>query len=141
LCLKPINLTMTLTRTNGQHIMTFTTATRKVYTLAIYVGNESSAPMRLRVDRVALVGRQDAQAECYPDLDLGPFGARDAGVSRRHAQFVITQGRLYLSDLGSVNGTRVNGVKLAANDPQLVRDGDQVECGKLRMIVYIVEGA
>ncbi|CAG1004772.1 MAG: FHA domain-containing protein [Anaerolinea sp.] len=118
--------------------MMASSAIRNVWTLAVYIGNESSAPIRIKVERVALIGRQDPADGCYPELDLNPFGARDAGVSRRHAQFAIVNGRLYLTDLDSVNGTRLNGVKIPPHEPQMIRDGDQLECGKLRMIVYIL---
>jgi hypothetical protein len=45
-----------------------------------------------------------------PDLDLTPFEAAAAGVSRRHAILRPSASKLYLIDLGSTNGTRVNTV-------------------------------
>src|SRR5438045_1242426 len=37
----------------------------------------------------------------------------DGKVSRRHAQITMTDGRLVLEDLGSTNGTKVNGTAIA----------------------------
>ena len=49
------------------------------------------------------------------------------GVSRRHARLVIGEGAAMLEDLGSRNGTAVNGRPLAAPAP--IGDGDLIECG------------
>ncbi len=51
----------------------------------------------------------------------------DTGVSRRHAQ--VTGNRV--EDLGSTNGTRVNGVKIAAADLQ---DGDRITVGSTEVV-------
>ncbi len=51
---------------------------------------------------------------------------RDPGVSRRHLIFEVTDGRITLTDLGSHNGTRVNGHPVATVD---LRPGDVIEVG------------
>lgn len=52
----------------------------------------------------------------------------DAGVSRRHAEIGREAGRFYVADLGSTNGTYVNGRKVSR---QLLADGDLVSFGKV----------
>lgn len=42
----------------------------------------------------------------------------DKGVSRRHAELFSRNGSLYIRDLGSVNGTFVDGVQVASGTPQ-----------------------
>jgi pSer/pThr/pTyr-binding forkhead associated (FHA) protein len=108
-----------------------------MWSLSIYIGNESSAPIRLKFRDIALIGRNDAAENFLPQLDLGAWGGRDLGVSRRHAEFQIINGVLHICDLASINGTFVNGVKLAPNEPFPVTNGDKIECGNLRMIIYI----
>jgi hypothetical protein len=44
------------------------------------------------------------------DFDLSPYEAIEHGVSRRHAMLRPSANKLYLIDLGSTNGTRVNSV-------------------------------
>jgi pSer/pThr/pTyr-binding forkhead associated (FHA) protein len=59
------------------------------------------------------------------------FGALkgDPEISRRHAQITRTdEGRLYISDLGSTNGTFVNGIRLARE--RRLADGDIVRVGE-----------
>ncbi len=57
---------------------------------------------------------------------------RDASVSKLHAHFrVREQGKLDLVDLGSQNGTRVNGRPLAPNAPEGVLPGDIILFGAI----------
>ena len=51
----------------------------------------------------------------------------DSYVSARHAQFEWRNGRLWLEDLGSTNGTRING--RAIRTPMVVAPGDLIEVG------------
>lgn len=51
----------------------------------------------------------------------------DDGVSRRHAQVGREARGVVVRDLGSTNGTWVNGVRLAA--PRVLRPGDEVRVG------------
>src|SRR4051794_13418074 len=53
----------------------------------------------------------------------------DPEISRNHARFRRTaQGQVIVEDLGSTNGTYVNGARLAA--PHVLAPGDQVRLGK-----------
>ena len=51
----------------------------------------------------------------------------DTNVSRRHAEFVSAAGEVTVQDLGSTNGTKVNGV-LVTNE-QLLQHGDVINFG------------
>jgi len=66
------------------------------------------------------------------DFDLTPFGAYHFGVSRHHAVLTFMDGYLYIEDLGSTNGTRINGFQLSANQKYRLRDDDEVEFARLR---------
>jgi DNA-binding winged helix-turn-helix (wHTH) protein len=52
----------------------------------------------------------------------------DASVSRRHARIVVRDGSATVEDLGSKNGTFVNGDRLSA--PVRLADGDRIEVGR-----------
>ncbi len=54
----------------------------------------------------------------------------DAGLSRRHAEVWLTQGQLWIRDLGSANGTWVNGQAVAAS-PVVLQPGMQVYLGSV----------
>jgi DNA-binding winged helix-turn-helix (wHTH) protein len=58
-------------------------------------------------------------------------------VSRRHARLVIASGLATLEDLGSKNGTFVNGIRLSS--PVALRDGDEVRVGSVPMTLRVQE--
>jgi predicted component of type VI protein secretion system len=51
----------------------------------------------------------------------------DTAISRQHCQFDFTESGLFVSDLGSSNGTHVNGERIRDRVP--LRDGDRVRVG------------
>ncbi len=64
----------------------------------------------------------------------------DQFVSRSHAQILVDQaGMIYVSDLGSTNGTYLNGKRVTANQPYLLRSGDKVVFGKESSALMQVE--
>lgn len=75
---------------------------------------------------VCVVGRDDG-------LDLSLAG--ESTVSRRHAEIVRSGGALSVRDLGSTNGTFVNGIRIEAETPLTL--GDTVQFGSVR---FRVEG-
>ncbi len=85
------------------------------------------------------LGRYDPETGTAPDVDLTPFGAEDLGVSRRHARIDIHEDALRITDLGSANATYLNGLRLTAHQPRILRDGDEVRLGHLKMQVTFVD--
>lgn len=79
-----------------------------------------------------ILGREGSE-QLVPDLNLNPYGAREKGVSRVHAALRHDRTQLLLIDLGSTNGTRLNGKPLAAHQPARVENGDEIRLGKLML--------
>lgn len=81
-----------------------------------------------------LVGRRDPRARPEPDVAL-----TDPGVSRRHLCLErTTAGGLVVRDLGSANGTRLNGADVPVGEPRAVADGDALELGRwTRMVLRV----
>lgn len=108
--------------------------------LLLQIGGENQTTVGIEVrDRITM-GRGDPLASFYPDLDLTPYGGQTGGVSRHHA--TITQDdenkALYLEDLNSTNGTRINGFALEPRRRYRLRDGDELEFGRLKVVVRFV---
>jgi phage tail-like protein len=61
-----------------------------------------------------------------PDNDLALPAAQ---VSRRHAEIQIEKEGPVLTDLGSVNGTFIGGLRLLPHQPRLLTDGEVFEIG------------
>ncbi|MDE3130286.1 MAG: DUF3662 and FHA domain-containing protein [Acidobacteriota bacterium] len=91
---------------------------------------EQSAAVRQQRALLIYAGRR---------LMVGPRGAtlgrsreceiviEDPNVSRQHAELRPRGGAWVISDLGSTNGTRINGRTVHA--PEVVRPGDEIEVG------------
>ena len=80
----------------------------------------------------------------YPDttLRMGRSGENDIvfndpKVSRVHAELVWQSTVFTLHDLGSVNGTFVNGERLSESS-RVLRDGDDIIVGKQRLVYEIL---
>jgi pSer/pThr/pTyr-binding forkhead associated (FHA) protein len=92
--------------------------------------------LRLPLAEKVVVGRFNGNPdEVQPDVDLAPLGAGEAGVSRRHLQITYRNGGVYAADLGSSNGTWLNGIRVFAHSERLLRSGDELRLGTLK--VYI----
>ncbi len=66
----------------------------------------------------------------HPDCDIH----LDSGmVSRFHAQLVSEDNRVLLEDLGSGNGSFVNGRQLAVHSPQPLNNGDRIKLGPVKL--------
>jgi hypothetical protein len=62
-----------------------------------------------------------------------PIRLDDLSVSRRHARIAYRQGGYWLSDLGSMGGTWVNGTRLSA--PRRIAAGEVIDIGHCRLTV------
>jgi pSer/pThr/pTyr-binding forkhead associated (FHA) protein len=83
------------------------------------------------------LGRAVKGQSILPDVDLSPYEAYSQGVSRLHAALKLNNHRVFLTDLGSSNGTRVNGQKVMANTDWPLNHGDVVTLGKFKIQVLI----
>lgn len=82
-----------------------------------------------------IIGRYDPDTGESPAIDLQECDAVNKGVSRRHAALVRQMDKLQIVDKGSPNGTFLNGQRLVANQPRILRDGDEVRLGHLVLVI------
>jgi len=82
-----------------------------------------------------VIGRSDESSDFQPDIDLAGYGAREMGVSRRHIAVVRFQGNPHILDLGSVNGTFLNGKRLLPDTPYSLSTTNYLRLGTLQLIV------
>ena len=84
-----------------------------------------------------ILGRVGGTQPILPDIDLTPYGGYEEGVSRLHAIIKITPDQISITDLGSANGTWVNGKKTTAHHPYPLKNGDILTLGKFQVISLI----
>ena len=83
-----------------------------------------------------LIGREDPVSGHFPEVDLGPHGGEDGGVSRSHAKLFIQGSQCFLEDLQSVNSTQVNKQRLNPGTRQPLNHGDELRFGKIVVMFY-----
>ncbi len=93
------------------------------WTVAIEKGPKELRGVNIAVNGPVIVGRS-------PGSDI-VIGAEY--VSSRHARFVLMGQNLFIEDLGSTNGTAVNGRYIT--EPTTLRNGDKVTVGDVTMRV------
>jgi hypothetical protein len=83
------------------------------------------------------LGRSAEGQPIVPDVDLSPYKAYAKGVSRLHAVLKLLQDQIVIMDLGSSNGTYLNGNRLPPYIETPVVHGDVILLGKLKIQVLI----
>ncbi len=96
---------------------------------------DSKRQVQLPVVSEIYLGRLDAAHGIFPDLDLTADGGLEFGVSRRHAKIHQKGNRFFIEDVGSANGTFLNGQRLTPYLPHPLQSGDKVQLGRLRLTV------
>lgn len=107
--------------------------------LLVQIEARPDSLVTLSLDERVMVGRSDGD-DTGGDLglDLAAFGGDKTGVSRRHAVLSWQGDSVYIEDLDSTNGTRINGLRLSPNRLYRLHDGDEIELGSARLIVRFV---
>lgn len=90
------------------------------------------------LDKTVHLGRLDPNANVYPDIDLTEENGLESGISRKHLRLLFRRGKVMVEDLGSINGTTLNGKKLSSYLPEELIDGDIMQLGKLTVEITIL---
>jgi serine phosphatase RsbU (regulator of sigma subunit)/pSer/pThr/pTyr-binding forkhead associated (FHA) protein len=90
--------------------------------LQVFSSDGKSQKIQLQNTRIT-VGRSSMAELCYPD---------DAGLSRQHLAFESDGRTWYVKDLGSKNGTLLNGLRIAERNP--LKPGDRIMAGHLIIV-------
>lgn len=95
----------------------------------------------LAAGKETTVGRIDPVTGINPEVDLTPVDGKRS-ISRRHARIKREPDGTFsvVEDVGTMNGTFVNGVRLAAGRPVPVASGDTVVFGTIQCRFEIDDG-
>ena len=96
----------------------------------ILMDMDVNAQFPLPADNEITIGRVDPHRGIRPDIDLSKFDPASR-ISRRHARITSRSGQFYVEDLGSANGTFVNGrTRLKPQEPYPLVNGDVIKFGE-----------
>jgi serine/threonine-protein kinase len=105
-------------------------AQRTTAKLIVMGTNEMSAQFAITGEGESLIGRLDPNRGIRPEVDLSKYDPA-ARVSRRHAKIVLQGSQFFIEDLGSANGTFINGqLRLTPKKPHALVSGDEVKLGE-----------
>jgi benzoyl-CoA reductase/2-hydroxyglutaryl-CoA dehydratase subunit BcrC/BadD/HgdB len=90
----------------------------------------------LAADKEYTLGR--GHSESPVEIDLSGYGGDTSQVSRKHARLAVAPNRCFLEDLGSKNGTSVDGRRLGAGERCPLSGGEQVTLGSF--ILHVLKG-
>jgi hypothetical protein len=84
-------------------------------------------------DHEMFIGRGTAGSAMAPDIDLANQQGSELGVSRLHVslKYDAEHDAIQIADLGSANGTFINGQRLHPKEVRVLRHGDELRLGKL----------
>jgi hypothetical protein len=88
-------------------------------------------PILLPITEIIVLGRGKATNNMQTNINLDPYHAQQKGVSRRHIQLSRKDTLIFVNDLGSTNGTWLNGQRLSPFTDRLLRSGDELRLGTL----------
>lgn len=83
-----------------------------------------------------LLGRRSPVDGIFPEVDLTDYDT-DSYISRRHGRITRNEAGYVYEDLGSSNGSWVNGNKLQAHILQPLGEGNSLRLGKTEMVVRL----
>jgi pSer/pThr/pTyr-binding forkhead associated (FHA) protein len=104
--------------------------------ITLYVPAED-AYVPINEENEVIIGRSGEGQSVLPDIDLEKYQAYESGVSRLHASISTIKGKVIITDLGSLNGTSVNKVKIEPHVSYALKDGDVVFLGRFKFEVLI----
>ena len=100
--------------------------------LIFRIMNHTDVKITVEPNKEIIIGRGQID-EVH--VNLNQFGGMRLGVSRFHATVRRESNSIFIIDLGSTNGTIVNGVKLKPHTPHRLQDRDEVYIGRLQINV------
>lgn len=115
------------------------TQTTPITTESRFILVIGSQQLVVQVKEELLIGRMVEGDPVAVDIDLTAQGAYKYGVSRRHAMLRLYDGTLYIQDLNSTNGTRINGSTLTPEREYRLKDGDEIEFAQISAVFKLIK--
>lgn len=93
--------------------------------------------IKLTEEAPVILGRGDKDVD-GPDIDLTSYGAHERGVSRQHISIGVAGDIVEVQDLGSTNGTFLNGRQMTPDQWYILRNLDELRLGSFVITISFV---
>jgi hypothetical protein len=100
-----------------------------------FMGSGKILPLASRNEFI--LGRISEESLILPDVDLTPYRAGAAGVSRLHAVVKREANKALVMDLGSSNGTYINGRRIRPDVDVALSHQDIIALGTLQIQILL----
>jgi len=99
--------------------------------LTIHIMDETTLVLQSKAVTILGRGKILGNPDSEIDVDLLPFEGFEKGVSKTHASILRESDEVFLVDLGSRNGTTLNGERMKPHELYQIRDGDTAYLSQL----------
>jgi CRP-like cAMP-binding protein len=108
--------------------------TDKLGSTARLIHTISNTEFPLALGSETYIGRYDAVSGSNPDIDLRSVDTMNT-ISRRHAKIVRREGEYFVrEEVGSSNGTYLNGFRIPIGKDFELKDGDELQLGAVETV-------
>jgi hypothetical protein len=80
-------------------------------------------------EQTVIFGRNDLSRGVLVDIDVTDLSPKGKNISRQHAKIDWRNGKYFIIDLKSTNGTRLNGNVVGSDKPAQLSNNDKIELG------------
>jgi len=109
---------------------------KSVYARLCYEENGAEMQQFAITEPNVIIGRKDPKRRIRPDIDLTALDPKMT-VSRQHARIRYAETFFYIEDLKSRNKTRLGELTLIPLKPEMLRHGDVVQFGAVRLVFKV----
>lgn len=111
--------------------------TAHVWRIRLELSYDPAQAVDFEVEPDMIIGRALNAPDVMPIFQ--ELDTEQLGVSRQHIMLRPTNHVLYLIDLGSTNGTQLNGHQIGEHIPHPLNHNDMISLGRLELIVRILQ--
>jgi DNA-binding response OmpR family regulator/pSer/pThr/pTyr-binding forkhead associated (FHA) protein len=107
----------------------------------MFIAGYSDSPITLTVTQPISFGRalSTGNLPSKNHVDLTRYDAINYGVSRVHMYLHNKDGKFFVEDADSINGTYINGDPIKPHELIPVKNATEIRLGQLRMYIYFLE--